>query len=346
MSSTVFVSIALHGLIALVPVNVGSDGILAPGGAAEGGANHMAALLVDAHDPGVVDQSIKCIARHDPRLVFSIPDSSVPVCGDLGWCEALPAPLSGPRRCSCVPVGKKIWLTPESSPEPRTHFKQWATDDFPPDPKPDFSYFPNLAHFGKHLDPIFLKNTADPFELERINRDLAARMVFPFDGLTTCALAVRPGEGQQENAHSFGFRKLNELTDSQIQPHQAVAQRLLAKHTYQIAEQPLELHMSDLDGHNEVTIMLAQSGNVEIELSNERKHLELDHPCNDGVGRDFALFYKLATEPELDWTVVPLPHLMPTVARKSDLVEDPACSLQPDKGMMSRPVCTMASFIQ
>jgi hypothetical protein len=104
--------------------------------------------------------------------------------------------------------------------------------------------------------------------------------------------------------------------------------------------------MSDLNGTNEVTILLTQSGNVDIELSNERQHIELDHPCNDGVGRDFALFYKLATEPEPDWTVVPLPHLMPTVARQSDLVEDPACAQQPDKGMMSRPVCTMASFIQ
>jgi hypothetical protein len=204
--STVIVSIALHGLIALVPVNVASDGGLTPGGAAAAGANHMAALLVDARDPGVIDQRIECIARHDPKVVFSIPEGSVPVCADVAECVVLPAVNSELRRCSCVPTGKKIWLTPESSPTPQP-FNQWAEHDLPPDHHPDFSYFPNLAHLGKRLNPIFLNGVSD---------NLAARMVFPFDGLTTCALAVRQGEGNQDNVHSFGFRKLNEVTDSRI----------------------------------------------------------------------------------------------------------------------------------
>ncbi len=329
---SVIVSIALHGLIALVPGHV-VNGTLTPGGV---GAEHMAALLVDAHDTSALPQTIKCIVHHDPKLEFPIPDSSVSTCVlELG-CKALPPKGSAPRRCSCSPMGKRIWLTPDETPA-ASSFKKWASLEVPAKKqKPDFSYFPNLAQLGFHLDPEVLKS----------GKNLAAQMIFPFSKLTVCGLATRPSEEpMNDNVHSFGFRKLNDDPDPK-QPHQAVAQRLIAKHTFTITTDQLQLHLGSFDGTHEAAITLASSGTVDIELSNERPHLAVDDPCNDGIGRDFALFYHLDVNSSQDWRAVPLPHVVPAKSVPAKDVEDSDCSEGPMKGMMSRPICTMPSYIE
>lgn len=348
--SSVVVSITLHGLIALVPVNVTSDGVtLSPSASAA----HMAALLVDAHDPpamlagtddGPADsRALSCVTRHDALLQFTIPDSSVPDCSDKLGCKALPAENSKPRVCSCVPAGKRIWLTPDYSPAPHAFLKRPSSPMPLEHGTPDFSYFPNISRLGYALD----RNT-----LSGAPSALLARMVFPFDGLTTCDLAVRRGEDQEDNVHSFGFRNHNGAPSAQ-QPRQAVAQRLIASSTYQIGDAPLLLNMGDLaDGGHAVSILLAEAGNVgiktvDIKLLNDRPTpLDFDDPCNDGVGRDFALFYRLAAPAPANWITVPLPHLVLSLPKLAADVENHACSMAPDKGMVSRPICAMGTFIE
>jgi|HubBroStandDraft_3_1064219.scaffolds.fasta_scaffold05103_2 hypothetical protein len=339
--STALVSITLHGLIALVPVNVANDPArtLTPGGLQ--GANHIAALLVDA-DVDTPNPETSCIARHQPVVEFPLTDSSRDLCIDQPACEILPpAGADGPERCSCSAAGRKIWLTPDRVTAGRK-FQAWAPAELPPSRsqphQPDFSYFPNLNQLGYPLDRAFLNG--DP-------GGLAARMVFPFDELLTCTLAVRPFAGERSTVHAFDFRKLNDLPGAhQAQPRPQAAAQQLVVHTQYDGAKPLRLQLSDFDDSHQVAFLLPPSGPVDIVLSNEREHLELDDPCNDGVGRDFSLFYKLSAHPPADWKQAPLPHLVPTQAIELDQVNDPRCPGETSKGMMSRPICTMASFIE
>ncbi len=344
MSSSVAVSIALHGLIALVPVTTTGSGALKASGAT--GANHMAALLVDARDPTApqdpaAPQAAACFAAHTPRLVFAIPDSSRGACLSTPLCSIVKPSPSAPTTCSCDITGQRIWLTPDRSPAMR-QFLPWApaAAEIPAlenGAHLDFSYLPNMDRLGAHLDPAFLN--AAPTAL-------LARMTFPFDDLIPCTFAVRPQDKDNDNVHSFSFRQLNEPYAPQTHPSEAVAQKLIATINYTITDQPLTLHIGDLGGVGDVAIALVQSGTAGIELQNQRLDIDPDDPCNDGVGRDFGLFYQLAGMSPRAWTSVPLPHVKLTTAKDAKTVADPACDAMPMKGLMSRPICTMASFIE
>ncbi|HEV3459388.1 MAG TPA: hypothetical protein VHG32_22800 [Thermoanaerobaculia bacterium] len=336
--STVVVSIALHGLIALVPVNVtgGATLTVTPGGLA--GADHMAALLVNAEDLSIVPDTFegkRCLAEHHPQLAFTIPTDSTLACRNAG-CRILPATPATPLQCSCVPRSRRIWLTPDSSPPPQ-QFPAVPSTEIPSDKNPGFSYVANVASAKLRLDPKVL-NDSPP--------SLAARMVFPLGTLLACDLATRPRDKENSNVHSLSFRPLHELPDGGKYKSQAAAQRLVVTNRFDTSVGALTLHMSDLHGDNEVAIALPQSGTVDVELTNERDQpLSYDDPCDDGVGRDFGLVYELAANPP-SWDERLLPHVTPTTAVTEEEVANPACVHHPKKGLMSRPICAMASFIQ
>jgi hypothetical protein len=339
--SSVVVSIALHGLIALVPVTSAGDGTNQLTATGRHGANHMAALLVDAQNVGNVPQEIKCIAEHHPTLTFPIPDSSRGACLTLTECQVIEPSASEPALCSCAVDHQKIWLTPDYQPKNRPQFNDWAPAGLPAPLKAqehlDFSYIPNLDRLNFHLDPAYLNAAPSP---------LLARMTFPFDELIPCDLAIRPKDKDSDDVHVLGFRKLDELHNPAVHLSQAGAQRLIAKSTFTITNEPLTLHIASFGGKQEAKIPLVQGGEVGIELQNEREHLSFDDPCNDGIGRDFALFYQLAGKPPKSWRSEPLPHVMLTDAQPATMVDDIGCHVDPMKGLMSRPICTMAAFIE
>jgi len=345
MATSVVVSLTLHGLIALVPVTVSGDGATLKS-TGKNGANHIAALLVNAADRRSLQEKTACFDVHEPSLEFSIPDASHAACGPENGCEL--KELGPITKCSCNVTGRKIWLTPDYLPTARK-FAPWspAANELPSQGTthhPDFSYFPNIANLGYHLDPAFLNGAPHA---------LAARMTFPFDELIPCTFSVRPEDKDHDNVHSFSFQKLNDAYDQSLHKSEAMAQELMVMSKYAVsAEAPLELHLAALDGSRQVSFQLAQTGEVAIELKNERQHLSPDDPCNDGVGRDFGLSYQLVNDPGVAgdpdaWTKVPLPHLKTTKYVANRLVEDHQCdAATKGKGFMSRPICAMASFIE
>ncbi|HKH43743.1 MAG TPA: hypothetical protein VKM72_03675, partial [Thermoanaerobaculia bacterium] len=175
--------IVLHGLIALTPAN-GADS-----------ANHMTALLVDAHTrPAEVDA--RCFAPHVPMLEVATSTTEE--------CEAVPGCgiQSGTCHCTLSRQDLSLEVTPSLQLGPLT--PNSAPHDLPFDQKDagNFSYVANLKRLGKTLDPRFL-DTVPPDAL-------AARMTFPVESVKACSLAVRRDEGSR-NVHPLRFRPLGAL---------------------------------------------------------------------------------------------------------------------------------------
>jgi hypothetical protein len=127
-----------------------------------------------------------------------------------------------------------------------------------------------------------------------------------------------------------------------------MAQAVLVKATFQVAAgNPLKLHLSNFDGSNDHGITLPQSGMAEISLENDRAPVPLDDTCDDGVARDFALFYLFSTTPPVtpqDWKRLSLPHVKFTVFTPSTSIATPECEAHMKKLVMSHPICAMAAY--
>jgi hypothetical protein len=332
--TSVIVQLFLHGLIALVPLT-----------GADGKANQMVALAVDARqeqlDKLKLPSDLSCVKHHDPMLRMPIRDGAQGECDAVAGCTSF-TPDQGTPRCECQPVRKKIWFEPSISPQPQVLPTAVPPKDkeLPASHNPDFSYVHNLGTAGRKLDPAFITGAPSL---------LLDRMTFPFDSVTACKLAARDQDKDSYNIHSFSFRRLKDPHDPAQHTSQGTAQALLVSTQYQVsAQQPLKLHLTNLDGSDDRAITLPQSGVVAITFMNSRQATELDDPCDDGVGRDFALFYLLSTEPPTspaDWLSdkVRLPHVKFTVWAKSSDVETLECD-KVKKLIMSHPVCALAAY--
>ncbi len=313
--SSIPVQILLHGLIALV-----SD---------PGGANHMTALVLDERQP----PAHECVAQHFPALSFFPVD---------GACFAAHCTSDTKGMCTCTDslAGKEISLeiSPGLAPGSR------ALGKTPKHPLPidtteggDFSYVANLSQppFNLTLDPRYL--AATPPKL------LLARWQFPFDSVTACSLAGRYDQGEF-NAHSLSYRILG-APGSKDEVSQALAQTVLGQLAVP-AESTVTLHLADFGGANDhAMVLIARPDGYVIDLSNEPVVPPFDAPCDDGVGRHFALFSELALTPPL-WDNRPIPHVRPTQSKNRAAVAPATCpeSKPIPKGTMDRPICPMAAF--
>jgi hypothetical protein len=317
------VQLILYGLVALVPITT------------NGLSNHMVALLIDAQNASAPAEFGGCVAPHTAEIRFPIaagePGCAMPLCKPVGLPE-------GPY-CSCKffvsgrTASKSVRFDPDINPTPQ----QLSTPDPASKPAipavaPDFYYIANFNRFGYSLNERYRgPNPPSP----------VVQVQIPFGEVIPCALATRPVDENNNMVHSFGFRELAEYDDGD--PGQALAQLLLIKNNYQLpAGTGLVVHISDSDGSNDVAIPMAQRPDVTIWVTNHRDPVDVDSPCNDGIGRDFALFYTL-TEENPEWDSRSLPHLKPT--QYGQEVENPACAtLPPEKMPTSRPICPMATF--
>jgi hypothetical protein len=335
--STVTVSLFLHGLIALVPLTGG-----------DGKANQMVALVLDARNVKQFNlpPDFSCVADHKPKLVFYIPDTAQGECTDAG-CKPI-NPASGKAgeapakaRCECVPVKKKIWLEPSIAPERKVLPTAVPKKELPEGHYPDFSYVENLGTAGRRLAPAFM-NDAPALLLDR--------MTFPFDSVTACKLGARDVDAMHANVHSFSLHPLRVAHDSKKHTSQAAAQEVWVKTTYGVtADHPLKIWLSNLDGSNPHGVRLPQSGIAEITLGNDRP-LDTGARCDDGVARDFALYYLFTTDPPTkaaDWTsdTLRLPHVKTDVKTTDTSIATPECELlHAEFIQMSHPICAMAAF--
>lgn len=317
------VHIIVHGLIALVPA---TD--------AAGMANHMTALLVDAREQPSGFST--CFAEHRPEIKFRIQESNE--CEEAG-CES-----SGLDTCTC-PLGRKeiaiqaTRLSGQASLKRQINPKPPGSLPFDLKASTDFSYVANLSSMGYELDQRFLEPIPPPA--------LVARMAFPFESVSACALGTRRDEGS-ENVHAMSFRPLAQL-EKPGDPNQALAQAVSA--TFTASEDPVRLVLSDFGGENPVTLTLKSfDGTYEIELLNmrisENGHHDLppDDPCDGGVERDFAFFYNLAKNPPA-WKDRPIPHVKYTRWKSIKDLDVPECqALKGDHLPNSHPICALASF--
>jgi hypothetical protein len=304
------VQIMLHGLIALAPP-------------ADGQLNHMTALLVDAR----VKTTDLCSEKHWPQLtvVTSNPE-----------CEAADCTVSG-QECICTLALEEITLTPDAQPDvDPISWQRPASLPFSRTKAMDFSYIVNLAAdpFNQKLDSRFL----DPVPPS----GLVARMTFPFEDVHACALAVRPDEGG-DNVLPMSFRPMGQ-TEKEEDRNQAIAQMLMIH--YMLPEgqpiTPLKITLKKFDGSGtrSMTLIPGATGYF-IQLENSRSILPVDHPCDDGIGRDFDLLYKLAENPPAP-ADRKIPHFKYTRWKSSAELFNDEC--QSPKDVMSRPVCPIGSF--
>lgn len=317
------VHIMLHGLIALAPIND-----------ANGLANQMTALLVDARQrpPGV---EMECFAEHFPRLTVRTNTSAECV---LAGCEA-----GNGSRCTCQLDRHEISISTEPAVQPTPR----SLSTRPPSVLPfddiaagNFGYVANLSRLNANLDLRFRDATVPP-------PILAARMKFPMESVTSCYLGSLSDEGGN-NIHALSFRPLHE-PERVADMSQAVAQMAMAHFTLPSAPtQTVTLTISkfgDPTSARNLTLRPTPNPNgspfFEIDLTNERSDLRADDPCEDGVGRDFAFLYELAENPPA-WSARPIPHIKYIRWKSARDLEAPGCD--PTKTPLSRPVCPLGSF--
>lgn len=315
--STVMVNIMLHGLVALVPIT-GTDGR----------SNQMTALLVKAKPPTGV--AVKCFEEHRPILTVKTLTSAE--------CTDAKCTAGNQSSCTCQLDSDEISISIEPQVVPaKTEVSKRPPSVLPFDDEAagNFGYIANLsrAPLNAELDPAFL----DPIP----PTNLAARMTFPFESLTSCALASLQDEGGK-NIHALSFRPLNAPEESG-EMSQALAQMVMAHLTVPDAPvQRVTLKITDFGGANprHLTLKPSLAGYV-IELENGRDELSVDDPCEDGVARDFASLYDLAKNPPA-WNARPIPHIKYTRWKSARDIEAPGCDR--DKEPTSRPVCPIGVF--
>lgn len=318
--STIPLQILLHGLIALVPMNDAD------------GANHMTALLVEA-GKAPAGMTMPCFAEHVPELRFTPKDTRS--------CEPADCDVLGDE-CVCTLSRQDITLSIDpplalekkvlgKTPQHGLPFNLGSADDF--------SYIANLAQQGWTLDRKFL-DTVPP-------ETLVARMSFPFQEAKACSLAVRHDEGSR-NVHLLSFRP-HGAVEAPGHVSQALAQQsVVLLDIPEVATVTVTLRKFGESEHNVVIRPGVDNDGIlryGIQLSNMRDHHEevgIDDPCDDGVARDFAMFYELV-ENKPDWDKRPIPHVKYTRWKSFGDLEARDC-LQLSHTASSRPICPMASF--
>jgi hypothetical protein len=322
---TILLRIFFHGLIALVPMADGS--------------NQMTALLVNALK--VPDVASQCVAVHTPSIEFLTSIAECNAAASIG-CKT----VSG--RCSCEVQRQEISLGTTVTPS-IVKFNVQPPHRMPDSPQSEvaeLSYMPNLLNLpGASLNPDFL--TLKP-------QDLLDRMTFAYDSVGPCILAGREIPGGSE-IHTFSFGRLGDPAGTMMR--QAIAQLMEAKAMvpFDGATNKVTLSIVGFDSPTSFTMNLLpepcdpQSGTmpqcIDIDLANVRKPLPSGPSgCDDGVGRDFAFFYKLFTTPP-PWEARLVPIDDNTQKVNSTTLEIKECSGH-DKAPMNRPICAMASFIQ
>lgn len=324
--SSIALRIVLHGLIALVPTTDSN------------GVNHMTALLVNGLEPHGIDE--RCTSIHRPMLRF--------LAAETGECVDADCEISG-NQCTCREMaltGKHISI--DITPVP-VSASQRLTSSPPINRLPtnkseaaSFSYIANLAQapFGLSLNQEYL-GAAPP-------EHLLARMKFPFNSITSCALAARE-DGGDAHVHEMSYRKLHDPS-LKTDTSQALAQRVITELAIPDgngSEEPqVILRISnfgdpEMDGHK-IRLLPGASG-YRIEISNQPpRFLDRDDPCNDGVARHFAMFYELA-----DGAIPLSERLLPHVRFATSVNR---ASIQPEVcnelvfALMDRPICPMATF--
>src|SRR3982750_678657 len=325
--SPIILRIVLHGLVALVPVDSATS------------ANQMKALLVDAHAfPSEVDPVLHpnelpvgyahCFVPHMPMLTVDA--------NDPNQCRAVPGCKINPTTFSCECMLSRQDVTLEVTPALNLQMRNLNS---PPTRLPlpfdvieaaSFHYVANLTtSLNQQLDPHFLDTVPPDI--------LAARMTFPFDSVTSCALAVRSEEGGR-NVHALSFQAAGILEKSG-DPSQALAQQVVS--TLPIPDgASVVIKVRDFASSTELPIVLAPNADgsgYRIELSNMRKEDTLvDDPCDDGIARDFAFFYELALNkpPGKERRV---PQIKMTNWKSAAALEQPQECKKPKKAPSSPP---------
>ena len=307
------VQIMLHGLIALAPP-------------ADGQQNHMTALLVDATET----RSLQCFELHKPQLIVITSENE---------CKAAKCKSSG-QECTCDLKSEEVILTPDVQPAKPLKVEHPIGLPFSRKKALDFGYIANLAAdpINQKLDAKFLAAIPPTGP-----GGLVARMTFPFLDLSACALAVRHDEAG-DNVHEMSFRPLGQ-PEQEKEHSQAVAQMLMAHYMLPEGEPvlpTLKVTLKKFDGSEERSMNLIPGINgYFIRLENSRSILPVDDPCDDGIGRDFAMLYDLAENPPPQ-AHRKVPHVKYTRWKSSAEFDNDEC--QGMKDLMSRPVCPIGSF--
>jgi hypothetical protein len=318
--NTILLRIVMHGLVALALDQTG------------GGSNHLTAFLVNAHalPQGVTDQ---CFAEHMPMI--SVDPKNNSDCNAITGC----AINTDTNLCDCHLDGREVSLQmdPPLADPPLWTDKSPGSHPLPFNAKEaaSLTYVTNLTEeFGLILDPQLL--TSAPPDT------LAARMDFPFESITSCALAVRPDEGGR-NVHAMSFRMLGFLERPGDISH-AVSQQVLTKLTLS-DNTTLALRIRSFDASDEHLLPLKPGADgYFIDLSNMRHDdMKIDDPCDDGIGRDFAFFYQLAQNKPA-WADRKIPHVKLTRWKSSSDLQPLDCLDLLDHAPSSRPICPMGSF--
>lgn len=311
--SGIKVEIVIQGLIALSPL-FGADG-----------ANHITALAVDSRQ--APPESV-CIVEHKPRIKFPTTpqDCTASRTNGCQW---------DPDSCTCDLDRQEITLLPDADPNVKIQ-PQGPPRVLPFSNEEDsggsFAYVANLSHMGYSLNSTFLEPSPPSI--------LAARFQFPFESLLACDLSTRP-EDLSANVHPLEFRRLGTMAQED-DLCQAAAQTLVAEVTLDSSIQPLILRLTKFDGSAEYEFPLIGPGPIRIDFTNHRPaELPLDDPCDDGVGRDFALFYELVNNPPA-WNEREVPHVKYTLRKSFADVNPRRCD--EFKTPTSRPICPLAEI--
>lgn len=333
MSATTF-KIVLQGLLALVPNNE------------PGGTNKMTVLMLDGnHSHGVECMSVEKYKeeykqeyenkyKHKPSLLIRADNLE---CEEAG-CE------SNQALCTCEEAAlkrKEIWL--EIHPQPQPPLQQLPKDPQRAIPRnrqeaAQLGYVANMARppFNLSLNKQYLSASPPP--------NLLARLQFPFETITPCALARR-SDGGEAFVHALGLRELGaKWKDGE--PSQAMAQRVVASVTIPdpgTGNPKVILHLKDLDTQGEDTITL-QSGaqGYLILFSNTTDELPVDDPCDDGVARHFALYYHLAQSPPPEKNQL-IPHVRLTQSKCAEALTLQECEI-PTFNPLDRPICPLVIY--
>lgn len=322
MSSTM-VHIMLHGLIALVPVE-GTDGQL----------NHMTALLVDATEDRIEH---RCFVPHEAILTIATSNEECVAAG----CSV------NDKFCECrFKKFEDISLSPDVQPTVGALDRKPSNSlPFSEQEATNFAYVGNLANLGQKLSLRLLDTNTAPSP-----NPLIARMKFPFGEVSACSLATRPDEGGK-NVHPLNFRRVGK-SEKEGEISQALAQVFMASYTLppdgnETPKLTLTLRKPGAEPRHMVLrpgiLRPGSSDKVySITLENKRTYELLPgDPCDDGVARDFSLYYDLAEEPPALKERL-IPHVKYTRWKGANELSAPAC--QGMKDPMSRPVCPIGSF--
>ena len=328
--STVTVQIVLHGLIALAPIPMDSLEV-----------NRMAALLVEAAEstlPQDMPADYKqCIKPHQAQIAF--PTDSSECVESVTGCKLKDS------TCTCPLKRHEILIEPDTEPNVRQQLKR----NRPPRSLPldrdkaiDFAYIANLSSLPglepsqKTIRPDFITSPSPP-------RELAARFIFPFKSLFLCDFSSRRDD-RADNIHPLNFRALKD-EEQEGELSQALAQILVTTANFEDNGTGLTLRLHPFDGGIDKVFKLKRIPSIRIRLSNTREHfLRPDELCDDGIARDFALFYQLTQTPP-DWNIRPVPHIKYTIWKSAADIEHENCKgITDPKAPMDRPICPMASF--